>query len=298
MADRGDEAIRVLLAGWFSIEDGGATAGDVLVRDAICDWLDASAIPYDVAQERSLGPGVDWIRVAPSRYTHLVFACGPVGPDLAVGELIDRFAACRRVAINVSSVGAPSWQPFDLLLERDGAKSARPDLALSRHSTQPPVAAVVRIRRQAEYPGGRPEDAHRAFDRLLASNRVAAFPVDTILDPLIPGRRNAAEVEALIARADIVLTTRLHGLVLALAQGVPALAVDSVPGGAKVIAQARALAWPAATTIDALDDAVLQRHFAWCLTAEARQRTHACAADGRGAIEEIRSTLITFICRR
>jgi hypothetical protein len=267
----------------------------VLVRDAICDWLDASAIPYDVAQERSLGPGVDWIRVAPSRYTHFVFACGPVGPELAVGELIDRFAACRRIAINVSSVGDPNWRPFDLLLERDGAESARPDLALSRRSGHPAVAAVVRIHRQAEYPRGRPEDAHRAFDRLLACNQVAAFPVDTILDPLIPGRRTAAEVEALIARADIVLTTRLHGLVLALAQGVPALAVDSVPGGAKVIAQARALAWPAAITIDTLDDASLQRHFAWCLTAEARQRAHACVTDGRTTIEEIRAALITYL---
>jgi hypothetical protein len=297
LAERGDEGIRVLLAGWFSIEDGGATAGDVLVRDVICDWLDKSAISYDVAQERRLGPGVDWMRVSPARYTHLVFACGPVGPDLAVGELVERFAVCRRIAINVSSIGNGKWQPFDLLLERDGAGPPRPDLALTHRSTHPPVVAVIRIHRQAEYARARPEEAHRAFDRLLACTQAASFPVDTILDPLVPGRRTAAEVGALIARADVVLTTRLHGLVLALAQGVPVLAVDAVSGGAKVIAQARALAWPAAVTIDALDDSTLQQHFAWCLTAEGREKAHACATNGRGGIEEIRATLTTFLRR-
>jgi hypothetical protein len=259
--------------------------------------LDKSAIPYDVAQERSLGPGVDWIRVSPARYTHLVFACGPVGPDLVVSELVERFAVCQRVAINVSSVGDRKWQPFDLLLERDGAGPTRPDLALAHRSAHPPVVAVIRTHRQAEYAGARPEDAHSAFDRLLAHTQAAPFPVDTILDPLIPGHRTAAEVEALIARADVALTTRLHGLVLALAQGVPALAVDAVCGGAKVIAQARALGWPAAVTIDVLDDATLQRHFAWCLTAEARQKAHACATNGRGGIEEIRATLTAFLRR-
>jgi polysaccharide pyruvyl transferase WcaK-like protein len=47
-----------------------------------------------------------------------------------------------------------------------------------------------------------------------------------------------------IARADVVVTTRLHGLVLALKQGVPVLAVDPVAGGARVATQAAAWGWP------------------------------------------------------
>jgi Polysaccharide pyruvyl transferase len=47
-----------------------------------------------------------------------------------------------------------------------------------------------------------------------------------------------------IARADVVVTTRLHGLVLALTQGMPVLAVDPVAGGAKVATQAAAWGWP------------------------------------------------------
>ena len=54
----------------------------------------------------------------------------------------------------------------------------------------------------------------------------------------------AAQVEAVIARADVAVTTRLHGLALALKNGIPALAIDPVAGGAKVAAQAAAWGWP------------------------------------------------------
>jgi hypothetical protein len=286
--------MRVLVAGWFSIENGGATAGDVLVRDAVCEWLQARDIPHEVALERALGPGVDWFRVSPARYTHLVFVCGPVGPDLAVAELIERFGSCRRVALNVSPVGDPAWRPFDLRLERDTGRS-RPDLAITRPAVSTPVVAVVRAPVQTEYAGANPDEAHAAFDRLLSSREAAAFAVDTVLDPRAPGRRAAAEVQALLARADVVLTTRLHGLVLALAQGVPALAVDPIPGGAKVASQARVLSWPASMTVDALDDAILEQHFEWCLTEAARQRARASITAGAENAAEMQAALVRYL---
>ncbi len=282
--------MRALVAGWFSIRDGGATAGDLLVRDVLCEWLDEQGVMYDVAQERKLGPGVDWFRVSPERYSHLIFACGPIGPNLAVRELIERFATCRRVAINVSIPAETEWKPFDLLLARDGdGYPPRADIALSAPIVRPPVIAVVKMK---EYPGARVDLAHEAFARLLASCDVAAFEVDTVLKPDTPGQRTAGEVLALIARADVVLTTRLHGLVLALRQGVPVLALDPVPGGAKVLAQAQALAWPAAIAVNAIDDSELERLLAWCLTSDAREKAIACAKTARAAVEEIRTVLM------
>jgi Polysaccharide pyruvyl transferase len=286
--------MRVLLAGWFSLADGGATAGDLLVRDVLCGWLQEIGVAYDVAQRPPLGEGVEWHRVAARRYSHLLFACGPVGPSLAVAPLIERFESCKRVAVNVSVVGSAAWRPFDVLLERDGLACARPDLAMLAATParigpggretpavvteRPPVVAVVRIHRQGEYPAANPDVAHLAFAELLASREAAAFDLDTVLDPGVPGRRTPAEVLALLGKADIVLTTRLHGMALALAQGVPAIAVDPVPGGAKVLAQAEALGWPAAVTVDALEQGALEGMLDWCLTAAARERALACAA--------------------
>lgn len=289
--------MRVLIAGWFSIDGGGATAGDLLVRDLICDWLSREQIPYEVAQEPTLGVGVDWFRVAPERYTHLLFACGPVARELPVGDLIERFAHCRRVAVNVSLLGDPPWQPFDLLIERDGPQMTRADLALAAPTKTAPLVALVPTTPQLEYPTSRPQDAHSAFDRLLAGREAAVYAVDTILDANAPGRRSASEVTALISRADLVLSTRLHGLVLALSQGVPVVAIDSVPGGAKVIAQARTLGWPAAMTVDELDEEDLARHYDWCLTPEARELARGSALAGAAEVEQTHKLLATYLAR-
>jgi hypothetical protein len=277
--------MRVLVVGWFSVEDGGATAGDIMARDVACEWLAERGIAYDIAQERRLGPGLDWFRVSPEHYTDLLFVCGPVGRDLPVADMVERFARCRRTALNVSVVGDPALRLFDVVIERDGLGSGRPDLALAAPAHRPPVVARVEI------PGSHAEwadTAHAAFDRLLAGREAAAMAVETRLDPAIPGRRTAAEVEALIGVADVALTTRLHGLVLALRQGVPAIAIDVFPGGAKVLAQAQALGWPAALSVDAIDDAVLESHLEWCLGDEARALARSSVrralAGGVGAV--------------
>jgi hypothetical protein len=238
---------------------------------------------------------VDWFRVAPERYSHLVLACGPVGPDLAVARIVERFAGCRRVAVNVSMVGDPSWQPFDHVLARDGSGDARPDLSLAAPAASVPVVARVEVHAQGEYADARPDVAHAAFDRLLASRPAAAFAVDTRLDPEVPGRRAPAETEALIGRADVVLTTRLHGLVLALRQGVPVVAVDPIVGGAKVLPQAQALGWPAALGVEALDDGELARHFEWCLSPEGRAAAVAAGRAHAGALAGTRDELLAAL---
>jgi hypothetical protein len=32
--------MKILVAGWFSFEGMGATAGNLLSKDIVCDWLD------------------------------------------------------------------------------------------------------------------------------------------------------------------------------------------------------------------------------------------------------------------
>ncbi|MDQ0773489.1 polysaccharide pyruvyl transferase WcaK-like protein [Streptomyces aurantiacus] len=73
---------------------------------------------------------------------------------------------------------------------------------------------------------------------------------------------------ALVGGFDLVLTTRLHGLVLALRTGTPVLAVDPVRGGAKLSAQAGALRWPALLGAEQLSHASLDRWWTWCLSTD------------------------------
>src|SRR5262249_19582129 len=148
-----------------------------------------------------------------------------------------------------------TWNPFDLLLERDSSRTARPDLSLLSGTAPVPVVGVVLIDTQPEY-GKRDvrDDANAAIQRLIARTACAVVRIDTRLDVNSTGLRSAGEVESLIERMDVVLTTRMHGLVLAIKHGVPVVAVDPVIGGAKVQRQAATLGWPAAFTFDAVDD--------------------------------------------
>lgn len=80
----------------------------------------------------------------------------------------------------------------------------------------------------------------------------------------------AEQFLALVSRFDVVVTTRLHGLVLALRTGTPVIAVDPVAGGAKVSAQARAVGWPALVDAAALGEELLDHWWRWTLSEPGR----------------------------
>jgi polysaccharide pyruvyl transferase WcaK-like protein len=126
---------------------------------------------------------------------------------------------------------------------------------------------------------------------VLATREAAVVPIDTRLDRNATGLRTAAEVESLIARVDVVLTTRLHGLVLAVKNGVPAVAVDPIRGGAKILRQARTLGWPHAYAVDEATPAGLSEAFELCLRPEARAEAVAIAARARERLAAVRDAV-------
>ena len=112
--------------------------------------------------------------------------------------------------------------------------------------------------------------------------RDGRVPIDTRLDVNATGLGSPAEVESLIARMDAIVTTRLHGPVLGLKNGVPPVVVDPIAGGQKVIRQAHSIGWSRAYTADRLDDRTLADALDYCLSPGGRQealaaRDHALA---------------------
>jgi len=286
--------MKVLVAGWFSFPEMGATAGDVLVRDVVCGWLTEAGRAYDVAVADPFTDGVDWQTAEPNHYSDVVFVCGPFGNGWPVPEFLAHFAGRRLIGVNLSMLEPiERWNPFDLLLERDSSRQARPDVSLLAPASRVPVVGVVRAHAQREYRDGLHDAADRAIERLIASRPMAAVPIDTRLDVNATGLRSAAEVESLIARMDVVVTTRLHGLVLAIKNGVPAVAVDPIGGGAKVTRQADALGWKAVFAADDLSDADLARAFEWALTGPARAAACACRERSAGVLQEARHRFLS-----
>ncbi|MEU2514656.1 polysaccharide pyruvyl transferase family protein [Streptomyces syringium] len=286
----GHRAHRVLLTGWFSFLHGEVTAGDMLAAQAVQHTLHRAGIAHDTAWSPHFAPRALHLTTAdPAHYTHLVFACGPLhshpAPD-GTSPLLDlhtRFARCHRIAVGVSVPDPtdPAATGFDALLPRD-TTGAAPATDLSLHApapARPPLLGVILTHGQHEYgPLRRHTTVTRALADWLPTTRAARLPLDTRLDtrdwrlPATPD-----ELHTLLTRLDAVITTRLHGMVLALRAGVPALAVDPVAGGAKVTAQATALGWPAVLPCESVRPRHLDRMLRWCLSAQGRRHAAACA---------------------
>lgn len=268
-----------------------------MVLDVICGWLENYHVPYDIALARPYRNGVDWRSVETNDYSHLVFLCGPFGPGLEEFALMDRFAKCFMIGLNLSMVQPNNyWNPFDCLLERDGPRATRPDLAWLCEQGKAPVVGVCLVHPQPEY-GERAmqKQANDALCRLLDSRGMAIVDIDTCLDPNRTRLRSPQEVESLIARMDVVVTTRLHGMVLALKNGIPVIAVDSIRGGAKVTRQAKVLGWSQVFTVDTLSDEQLRESFEYCLSETARNEARDCRDQAMRDLSAVRETFIEAI---
>jgi glycosyltransferase involved in cell wall biosynthesis len=181
------------------------------------------------------------------------------------------------------------WNPFDFLIERDSSVGSNPDLVfLSRQPLVPTVGVCL----VEDYEGAITHVANAAIERLTASRPMARVAVDTRLDKNAVGLRNPAEVESLIARMDVLITTRLHGTVLALKNGVPVIAIDPEGGGNKIRRQAELIGWPVIFNADALNEKALEDAFDYCLTEAAKIKARQCAEDTKSRVMEIRDEFI------
>lgn len=287
---------RVLVTGWFST-DGEITAGDMLCGRTVSAWLAQAGVPHDVAVAAGFRRPYETVAddADPRDYSDVLFVCGPVA-SRKVARLLRRFASCRRIGVGISVTASPNGL-FDAVLARDGAGSPRADLSLGTASEAVPVAGVILAHPQPEY-GDRQRHglAEQLIRELVRRAGLAPLSLDPRLDEVDElACATPEQFRALVARVDVVITTRLHGLVLALDAGVPALALDPIAGGAKVLRQAVALGWPAVCGACAADAGELDELLRWCLTDEARAAARACARRGREDVAATRAELLDLL---
>ncbi|MGV2826611.1 polysaccharide pyruvyl transferase family protein [Myxosarcina sp. GI1(2024)] len=289
--------MKILVVGWFSFEDCNVTAGDLMARDLACQWIERAGYHYDVALLPIFSGGVDWRTVDPATYSHLVFVCGPFPLNKITNDFLKRFNSCRLIGLDLSIIEPiNSWNPFDVLLERDSSASSHPDITFLARHPKVPVVGIILVHPQAEYGSkGKYKVANEAINRLITSREMVAVAIDTGLAPNTTNLRSSAEVESLIARMDVVVTTRLHGTVLALKNGVPVVAIDAIAGGAKVSRQAKTIGWSNVFSVDNLSDEMLTKAFDYCLTEDAKAHAQKCRDRAILGVEEIRKQFITAL---
>jgi hypothetical protein len=289
--------MRVLVTGWFSFDEVIATIGDELGADVVVGWLAELGIDSDVAWAPYLGRGPHWRDLDPADYTHLVFVSGPLMDMPLLRELTAAFAHAQRWAVNVSVVPDDARTLFHQVWERDAPGTARPDLAVATTTPDVPVVAVAFAPAQEEYGQRSQAEAVRAtIEGWLRARAMPWFELDMDLFDK-PYERFPAQVEALIRRADVVVSMRLHALVLGLAHDVPVIACDAIVGGAKVSAQAAALGWPVVLRAGEIDpttlDAALEHALSGTLSGELADARRRGAAGNAEAREWFRRQVIT-----
>ncbi|MCG2786698.1 MAG: polysaccharide pyruvyl transferase family protein [Anaerolineae bacterium] len=246
---------RALVTGHFSIPGGGGTFGDIEAQEKVCEWLSEAGIPFDVAS--NFEDGIDGVRleqVNPADYAIFVFVCGPWYPERSIPALLlQRFGHCLKIGVNLT-VAEPGLAGFDFLLARDNPNEIRADIAFGRKAEALPVVGVLLVERQAAY-GSRQRHLYvrQIFEEYLKTAQVVPIWLDTIIYGNKVGLQSARQFESLLRKVDVLITNRLHGLVLGLKNAVPVVAVDSIAGGGKVTAQAKALGWPVLIPVEELD---------------------------------------------
>ena len=288
-----------LIVGWFSFEQQGATAGDLLVRDLVSKWLADADIKHSVVVAEPFDDGLRWDAIDPQAYTDLLFVCGPFGNGWPITDLLRRFSHCRIHGINLTVLeNLDSWNPFTNLLERDSSRASRPDLVFLSPPTRVPIVGLVLVHRQLEYGAqARHTEVDEIVRNVLDQKDVAIVPIDTRLDVNSTGLRSPAQVESLIARMDVVVTTRLHGTVLALKNGVPVVPIDPIAGGAKITKQIATIGWPILLDADTLTHDSLKAALEACLTESMRERARECGDRARHLLKDVPRDLIAAMGR-
>ena len=69
--------MRALIAGWFSFEEGHATAGDLLTCELVREWLEQAGYSCEVAVAKPFTGGISLRHAEAEKYALAVFVCGP-----------------------------------------------------------------------------------------------------------------------------------------------------------------------------------------------------------------------------
>jgi hypothetical protein len=286
--------MKILLLGFFS------TVGDLEVLEVLTIWLKKRNYSYDIAaydkaENNAIEGAIDIFTLNPSEYTHLVIVCGPFLSNTFIKKRINlnHFSHCVTIGFNLSIIESlEKYNPFDYLMIRDYNEFHKPDASFLCVKPKIPVFGICLTPKQNEYKEKQQhESADKLFFNLITKNNFAAIKINTQWPISNNGTWiNSPEAfESVCCRLDVMLTTRLHGMVLALKSGIPVIAIDPIRGGAKVKNQGKAIGWPYVFCIDEINEELLIKTAKSCLLPESRELAKECGERAKASLENMQN---------
>jgi len=260
---------RIVIVGWFSFSLNHNTAGDLLSMQTLYDWVISAEFDCKVAVPTPVMPyEVETASLIEDAYDAIIFVCGPL-TDYSLKPFMDKFTNIKRFAVNVSLIeGNIVGEELNKVFARDSSSIANVDISLATKSVLTPVVGLIYVGKQYEYEGQDHEKVEVVVDETLNHLDCARIFIDTKLPNNNHGLKSSGQIEAVIKKMDVVITTRLHGALLSLRNGVPAVVVDPVPSSAKVSRQMKAIGWPLLINDNELDSLALSEAMSKALKPE------------------------------
>jgi hypothetical protein len=184
------------------------------------------------------------------------------------------------------------WNPFDLLIPRDNSAETNADLVFLTKQNRVPVVGLCLVEEHSE---ANVDLVNKTIAHVLAARELAVVPIDTRLDTNETGLRSPREIESLISKMDALVTTRLHGIVLALKNSVPVVALDAVVGGGKISKQCARIGWNNVLSLDTIDEQQLAKALDYALTGEARSEAQICAHRAENLVLATKDRFVTAL---
>ncbi|MEW4569425.1 capsular polysaccharide synthesis protein [Tautonia sp. JC769] len=263
-----------LLVTWYGSFEGHGTIGDLLAMQSVTTHLVGLGHRVDHASGAHVqvrgATGADWRQVDPDSFDAVIFVCGPIlktHPETAA--LFDRFAGRPLAGVSVSMFPQGHFNfidPFDSVFAREGKPERFEDVALiaprqgspspREHPRDGVTLGVVLRGPQGEYGDDRclwneTEDVVNWVAQAILADRGGR--VLAIENHLLRSGITPEAIEHQYRACDLILTSRFHGAMLAVRNGVPYIAIDQIRGGAKVDALLGDSGWPHRFRADRID---------------------------------------------
>jgi hypothetical protein len=258
---------KAIVYGHFSFPGGGETFGDLEVKNEILIWLEEIDIDYDVAVAyENENKDILFSKIEPTDYGIFIFVCGPWNPARKKHRnLLINFNHCKKIGINLTTF-EHGTNGFDFLISRDDMKTSRADIAFSHKINKTPTIGFLLVNRQIDYGiKQRHFYVESVIKEFVEYENILPIWLDTNVNFNSEKINNYQDFESIIRNVDLIISNRLHGLVIGIKNSVPVIAIDPIEGGGKVSMQAKAVNWDILISAEELDLNFLKKMVDYCL---------------------------------
>jgi hypothetical protein len=223
-------------------------------------------------------------------YNAIIFVYGPL-TDYTLKPFMNKFANIKRFAVNVSLIeGNVVGEELNKVFARDSSSTANVDISLATESTLTPVVELIYVGKQYKYEGQDHKKVEAVVDETLNYLDYARIFIDTKLPNNDYSLKSSGQIEAVIKKMNVVITTRLHSALLSLRNGV--VVVDPVPSSAKVSRQMKMIGWPLLIKVSELDRLALSEAMSKAWKPEYSMLAKSLILQGKNELNTLRDEII------